>query len=300
MSLSRPGPSPALPDELRGELPALRDLAVDLAEKAAALVEGGRAAAISDVETKTSRTDVVTAMDRASEDYLRRRLAAERPGDGVFGEEAGAGAGHRAGAAALTWVVDPIDGTVNYLYGRPEYTVSVAAVLGDPQADNGWWPVVGAVANPRTREVYHAYDGGGAFLRGPDGQRPVRASAVTDPGLVLLATGFGYEAHIRAEQARALVEILPAVRDIRRGGSAAWDLCTVASGVVDGYAERGVHVWDVAAGWLIAAEAGATVLTWDGGPDRPPGVLAAPPAVAGPLAHLLEGSYRRAVGGAPA
>ena len=291
-----PDGRPDIPERLRPELPALRDLAIDLAVGGGALVLAGRAEAVADgVATKSTRTDVVTVMDRACEDYLRRRLAAERPGDAVLGEEAGVG--RAAGVPSderVTWVVDPIDGTVNYLYGRPEYAVSVAAVVGDPTVAGAWRPVAGAVTNPETGQIYHAYVGGGSYLRTPEGERRLVVTDVTDVAMVLLATGFGYDAEVRREQARALTRILPGVRDIRRGGSAALDLCTVASGVVDAYAERGVHAWDVAAGWVVATEAGAQVSTWESGPDRPAGLLAAPPAVAPALAELVVRAYRQA------
>lgn len=292
---------PEVPAELRVALPALRDIAVDMAVGAGELVRAGRADAVAHaVATKSTRTDVVTVMDRLSEDYLRRRLAVERPGEAVLGEEAGIDKIRGAKRASpVTWVVDPIDGTVNYLYGRPEYAVSVAAVVGDPTVEGAWRPVAGAVANPETGQVYHAYDGGGAHLRDRAGARPLAVTDVAELAVALLATGFGYAADVRREQARALVEILPAVRDIRRGGSAALDLCAVASGVVDAYAERGVHVWDVAAGWLIATEAGAEVLTWDGGPGRPRGILAAPPPLLAELLELISGAHQRARSATP-
>lgn len=281
---------PAVPEALLPELPALRALAIDLAQSAGRLVRAGRAETLAThggVSVKSTRTDVVTAMDRACEEFLRERLATARPGDAVLGEEAGV-----AGTpGAVTWVVDPIDGTVNYLYGRPEYAVSVAAVIGDPCAPGAWTPVAGAVANPVLQEVYHAHLGGGAALRTPAGEVPLRVNDVRELALTLLATGFGYAADVRREQARALVGILPVVRDIRRGGSAALDLCAVASGVVDAYAERGVHPWDVAAGWIVAAEAGASVHAWDSGADRPLGLLAAPPMIAEPLHRLLLHAY---------
>lgn len=290
---------PDVPDDLRAQLPGLRDLAVDLALGAGELVRTGRRAALADqVGTKSTATDVVTVMDRASEAYLRRRLAAERPDDAVLGEEEGIARarGTSATPSPVTWVVDPIDGTVNYLYGRPEYAVSVAAVVGDPTRPGAWRPVAGAVANPETGEIHHAYAGGGAHLRDRSGEpdRALACTAVDTVSMTLLATGFGYAADVRREQALALLEILPAVRDIRRGGSAALDLCTVASGVVDAYAERGVHAWDVAAGWLVAAEAGAQVRTWSSGSDRPWGVLAAPSSVAPQLTELVQGAYLRA------
>ena len=292
-------PAGLLPPHLIAQLPELRDLAVRVAVEAGELVAGGRERALADagaVGTKSTDTDVVTVMDARSEELLRERLAALRPGERILGEEqgqSGPGAGPHA-VSGITWVLDPIDGTVNYLYGLPEYAVSVAAVVGDPTRDGAWWPVAGAVARPATAEVYSAHRGGGASLRGPEGSLTLRCSVVDRLSMTLLGTGFGYDAAIRAEQARALVEILPAVRDIRRGGSAALDLCRAAQGALDAYAERGVHVWDVAAGVLVAAEAGASVGTWDGGAGRPRGVLAAPPSLRPALEALMTSAYARA------
>ena len=292
---------PEIPADLRGDLPALRDLAIDLAVGAGELVRTGRANAVTEqVGTKTTRTDVVTVMDRASEDYLRRRLAKERPGDLVLGEEAGVGetrgsqSRRSRSARSVTWVVDPIDGTVNYLYGRPEYAVSVAAVVGDPTVAGAWRPVAGAVVNPASGQLYHAYDDGGAALRDAAGEQALRVNDVAERGWPCSPPDSATPRSVRREQALALLDILPAVRDIRRGGSAALDLCAVASGVVDAYAERGVHVWDIAAGWLIAAEAGAHVAAWESGPNRPPGLLAAGPSLAGPLLAAVQDAYRRA------
>ncbi len=299
--MNRPDPAvapPSLSEELRAALPELRALAVDLASDAGRLVVRERAAALAGsgaVDTKSTATDVVTVMDRRSEQHLRGRLARERPGERVLGEEEGVDVRHQAREGeALTWVLDPIDGTVNYLYGSSEYAVSVAAVLGDPTRADRWWPVVGAVAHPATSRVFHAHLGGGAALSGPDGSTDLTCSSAERLDLTLLSTGFGYDAAVRREQARALVEILPEVRDIRRAGSAALDMCRVAAGLVDAYAERGVHVWDVAAGWLVAAEAGAQVSTWDGGPSRPRGVLACPPAVYPALEALVSRAYAHA------
>lgn len=303
------GPSHGLPaglvsPKLVAQLPALRDLAVRLAVEAGELVSAERERALNDagaVGTKSTDTDVVTVMDARSEELLRGRLARLRPGDRILGEEEGASEPESAGpeeGSGLTWVLDPIDGTVNYLYGLAEYAVSVAAVVGDPTRDGAWWPIAGAVSRPASGEVYSAHLRGGATLRGPAGTSALRCSGVDRLRMTLLGTGFGYDAAVRAEQARALVEILPAVRDIRRGGSAALDLCRTGAGRLDAYAERGVHVWDVAAGWLVAAEAGADVGTWDGGAGRPRGVLAAPPALRPALEALMTGAYARAVAGA--
>lgn len=305
-------PSPAAgppPDVLRQELiahlPALRALAVRLAVEAGELVAGerdGALAAADAVDTKSTDTDIVTVMDRRSEALLRGRLAQLRPGERILGEEEGASevpAGRPGAFGELTWVLDPIDGTVNYLYGLAEYAVSVAAVVGDPTREGAWWSVAGAVSRPATGEVYSAHLGGGATRSDTQGTRLLRCSRVDELAGTLLGTGFGYDAAIRAEQGRALVEILPAVRDIRRGGSAALDLCHVAEGTLDAYAERGVHVWDVAAGALVAAEAGASVGTWDGGSGRPRGVLAAPPALRPALEELMTSAYARATAESP-
>ena len=276
--------------DLRERLPGLRELAVDLASGAGELAVRGRSAALADgggVGVKSTRTDVVTAMDRAAEDYLRERLARERPGDAVLGEEAGA----HGSPSEVTWVLDPIDGTVNYLYGREEYAVSVAAVFGDPSRPGAWRRVAGGVARPASGGVYHAHDGGGAGRSVAGAEVALRVGDCSDLGLALLATGFAYDAAMRREQARALVRILPAVRDIRRGGSAALDLCAVAEGTADAYVERGVHAWDVAAGWVIALEAGAAVSWWDSGPQRPLGIAAASPTLAPALAALIAAAY---------
>ncbi len=298
-------PAGMLPAELIAQLPGVRDLAVRLAVEAGQLVADEREralAAAGAVDTKTTDTDVVTVMDRRSEELLRARLAHLRPGERILGEEEGASelsAGGPGPGVGITWVLDPIDGTVNYLYGLAEYAVSVAAVVGDPTREDAWWPVAGAVARPASGEVYSAHLGGGASLRGPRGTRPLRCSRADRLAGTLLGTGFGYDTIIRAEQAGALADILPAVRDIRRGGSAALDLCHVAEGALDAYAERGVHVWDVAAGVLVAAEAGASVGTWDGGAGRPRGVLAAPPALRPALEELMIGAYARATSESP-
>ncbi|MBW3086152.1 3'(2'),5'-bisphosphate nucleotidase CysQ [Austwickia sp. TVS 96-490-7B] len=283
------------------DLVELRQLAVELAIDGALLARDGRGAALARagaVDTKSTQTDVVTVMDRAVEERLRGRLAVARPQDAVLGEEAG-----QHGRSSLTWVLDPIDGTVNYVYGREEYGVSVAAVLGDPAIPGRWVTVAGAVAAPARGVVFHAHRGGGArcdeigTVRGDMGGVGAEASgtlsvtSVDDLAVTLLATGFAYDSDRRVEQAQALVPVLGQVRDIRRGGSAALDLCAVAAGTVDAYAERGVHVWDVAAGMLIAAEAGAQVGFWIAGPRAETGVMAASPGISAPLAALMTQAY---------
>jgi myo-inositol-1(or 4)-monophosphatase len=218
--------------------------AVSLAAEAAELVVAQRITAVGQVTTKSTETDVVTAADRASEQLIRTRLADLWPDAHVLGEEEG-------GAEAtdgLVWVVDPIDGTVNYLYGAPSYAVSVAAQVDGVS-------VAGAVVEPATGRTWTAARGQGAWLDG----RPL---AVSDAGrleLALVATGFAYDAGRRGRQARMWAELLPRVRDIRRGGSAALDLCAVAAGWVDAHVEHGLNRWDWAAAALIAQEAGAVL-----------------------------------------
>ncbi|MEU4391987.1 inositol monophosphatase family protein [Kribbella sp. NPDC023855] len=245
-----------------------QQLAVRLAEAAgeellkrqAGLVGGG------EVETKSSVSDPVTAADRASEQLIVDGLAAARPGDGLLGEEGAS----KASSTGYTWVIDPLDGTVNYLYGRPDWCVSIAV-------EDEAGAVVGVVHQPTTGITWSATRGEGAFR---DGRRlgPVNAVGLAT---ALVSTGFSYLPERRAEQADHLSRLLPVVRDIRRGGSAALDLCSVADGTVDAYYEHLIQRWDVAAGGLIAREAGAEVTALSDG------VLAAAPELAAALAELL-------------
>nr|WP_275895845.1 inositol monophosphatase family protein [Austwickia chelonae] len=268
-------------------------MAVELASGTAELAVSGRESALCDentVDTKSTSSDLVTAMDRACEEYLRAQISDRRPQDGILGEEAGVSGSFDG----ITWVVDPIDGTVNYVYGRPEYAVSVAAVVGDPTVPGAWQPIAGAVCSPVSGQIFHAGIGAGACVDSPAGAQALRCTSVSEIGQTLLATGFGYAPERRLLQAHALVEILPTVRDIRRGGSAALDLCSVASGIVDAYAEVGVNPWDIAAGWLIAQEAGAQISFWSAGPDLPQGIAASSPAVAQEVHHLMTHAYELA------
>jgi len=240
---------------------ALLALAEEVARRAGELVRSGGPGQVEVETTKSSPTDVVTATDRAAEDLVRSLLGELRPQDGVLGEEQG----WVPGASGLTWVVDPIDGTVNYLYGIPAYAVSVAVVTGRPDVDGGWEPLAGCVYDVAGGHAFTAARGRGAWLdRGRLGQvaRPVPAL-----DQALIATGFGYRAERRRAQARVLVELLPSVRDVRRFGCSALDLCGVAAGRYDGYYERGLHTWDFAAALLVATESGVTVT---GGAGRAP------------------------------
>lgn len=251
----------------------LLDLACGVARQAGRLITEGRAARLS-VGTKSTATDVVTEMDTASERLIIGALRAARPGDAVLGEESGAS----AGSSGVRWVIDPIDGTVNYLYGLPPYAVSIAAEVDGQVA-------VGVVYDPVLDELYAARRGGGATCNGA----ALRCSEQAELGQALVATGFGYAAERRAAQARLLCSVLPAVRDIRRQGSAALDLCSVARGRVDAYYERGLFPWDLAAGGLVAREAGARVEGLHGTPAGDPLTVAAPPQLFRALHDLLAG-----------
>ncbi|MBA3783069.1 inositol monophosphatase family protein [Nocardioides sp. InS609-2] len=219
----------------------LRDLALDVARQAAVLVAERREAGVSVADTKSSAVDVVTEADRASEELIRGLLVAARPDDAILGEEAD----DRPGTSGVRWVVDPIDGTVNYLYGLPEYAVSIAA---EWQGE----VVAGVVLNVATGVEYAAAKGAGATRDG----EPLRVRPVPPVAQRLVLTGFGYLAEVRAHQAACVARLLPQVRDIRRMGSCALDLCHVAEGSADGYVEEGPQPWDWSAGSLVVTEAG--------------------------------------------
>jgi fructose-1,6-bisphosphatase/inositol monophosphatase family enzyme len=224
------------------------------------------------VETKSSMTDMVTEIDRWSEATIVDTIAALRPADGFLGEE-GASLPSETG---VVWVIDPIDGTTNFLYDLPGFSISIAARVDGVD-------LVGAVHDPIRDERFRAIQGRGATRNGA----PIHASAIADLGTSLVATGFSYEADRRRAQAEALTILLPEVRDIRRFGGAALDLCAVACGRVDAYYERGLGPWDCAAGAVIAAEAGAIVQ------DRqPPGgaFAAAAPGIAAEFFALVDNS----------
>lgn len=255
----------------------LAELAAGCAEEVGKRIRTMREEGVRVAATKSSITDVVTAADREAERLLVEALTRARPEDGVLGEE-GAGV---IGTSGITWVLDPIDGTVNYLYDIPAYAVSVAATVADPDAfADGRRAIAGAVYNPRTGELFHAWHEGGAYLNGT----PIRVvDGAERPSLAhaLVGTGFGYTAERRKEQASVVAELLPQVRDIRRIGAASYDLCLLAAGRLDAYYERGLQPWDYAAGAHIAHEAGARLLGRDA--DTPPGeplLVAAAPGLA--------------------
>ncbi|ABW14559.1 Inositol-phosphate phosphatase [Parafrankia sp. EAN1pec] len=290
----------APPSTLRPAPAALLDLGLDVAREAGALLVTGRAGTVAAEATKSSPTDVVTALDRASEALVARRLREARPDDGLLGEEGS----DTAGTSGVRWIVDPLDGTVNFLYRLPNWAVSIAAEL-DGEI------VAGVVHAPAMGVTYTAVRGGGAFRwetpvgtdrggdqgagtgagapLGPTAGEPTKltGSAVTELGGALVATGFGYTERRRTTQAAVLTRVVPRVRDIRRMGAASLDLCAAAAGIVDAYYERGLHPWDHAAGALIAAEAGLRVGGLDGREVSEDLVIAAPPSLFANLTALL-------------
>jgi myo-inositol-1(or 4)-monophosphatase len=226
------------------------------------------------VRTKSTPTDVVTQMDTAAERLIATTINASRPDDAMLGEEGQADdalAGRR-----VRWIVDPIDGTVNYLYGLPQWAVSIAAEVGGVV-------VAAAVLDPSKDELFTAELGGGGRLNGV----PIRVSACAELAQALVGTGFGYDASRRARQAQVLTGVLPLVRDIRRLGAASLDLCALACGRLDGYFERGLNLWDHAAAGLIAAEAGARVEGLRGRPPDGDLLVAATPGVFEALHDLV-------------
>ena len=268
----------ALPDPAL--LADLRALAERVARSAGELVRSGRPDQVQVASTKSSPVDVVTQMDADSEALLRRLILSERPDDAILGEEEG----HVAGASGLTWVIDPIDGTVNYLYGIPAYAISVAVVAGTPDPAL-WTPLAGCVFHVVDGRTWTASRGGGATLDG----RQLRVNAAKPLAQSLVGTGFGYASERRAAQALVLTHVLPLVRDIRRIGSAAIDLCMVADGSLDLVYERGLNPWDMAAGGLVVTEAGGALTGLQGRPAGPDMTVAGAPASVEELAGILAG-----------
>lgn len=258
----------------------LLSLAVAIALEAGELLDEHRTRP-EVVGTKSSPTDVVTEMDQAAERLIRARILAERPDDAILGEEGG----QTGGDAPVRWIVDPLDGTVNYLYGLPDWAVSIAAEVGG-------LVVAGAVCVPRRNALYGAVAGGGAWLAVrdvPADRRTLACRGAASLSTALIATGFGYERGRRVVQGQVLSAVLPRVRDIRRNGACSVDLCSLAAGNVDGYYERGVQYWDIAAGTLIAREAGAVVGGLAGKPAGPSMTIGAGPALFAELHNLLLG-----------
>jgi len=254
---------------------ALLALAIDLARRSGALALSMHAGlgAHGDQEVKATPTDVVTAADRASEQLLVDGIRSARPGDGILGEEGASD----DGTTGVRWVVDPIDGTVNYLYGLPQWAVSIGVEVDGRT-------VAGAVLNPAADELFTATLGGGAFLNGA----PLRCTGAAELAQALVATGFGYDARRRTAQARVVQEVLPRVRDLRRLGAGALDLCAVGAGRVDAYYEQGLSPWDMSAGLLVATEAGAVVGGLSGRAPSHDLVIASAPGVFDALHDVLR------------
>jgi len=260
----------------------LLKIAVEAARLAVDLIYTERPTAFW-IEQKSSATDHVTEMDLASEQLIRKIISDHRPGDRIIGEEGQLSLGTlNTESPEVVWFVDPIDGTTNYVYDLPGYAVSIAAQI-DGQT------VAGLVADPTHDRVYSATLGGGAFCNSAlIHLRPSRSDSHQELlATALVATGFSYSAERRARQGKVIAELLPQIRDIRRMGSAALDLCSVASGRVDGYFELGLSPWDWLAGGLIATEAGAELGPLDPTADDSAGLLAAGPELFSPLRELL-------------
>jgi myo-inositol-1(or 4)-monophosphatase len=229
----------AQPPDPRGA--ELRDLALATAREAGELVLRLREQGVEVAATKSSEIDIVTRADQAAEALVKERLLGARPGDGMVGEEGD----DLPGTSGVVWIVDPIDGTVNYLYGHPHFAVSIAAEV-DGEV------VAGVVVAPALGLEYVATRGGGSTCNG----RPLRPRAAVPLGERLVATGFSYEQPARAREATYISRLLPRVRDLRRQGSCALDICGVAAGTLDAYVEEGPHIWDHAAAGLVVLEAG--------------------------------------------
>jgi myo-inositol-1(or 4)-monophosphatase len=257
----------AAPDELR----ELLALASDLALQAGRIHADGRRTVLT-IETKSSPTDVVSQVDKEAESLIVNRLRSERPDDGLLAEEGSL----RDGTSGVRWLVDPLDGTTNYVYGYPAYAVSIAAEQ-DGRA------VVGVVLDSSSGRLYQAVLGHGAVCDG----RPVCARELDDISRALVATGFSYDAAQRTQQGAVIAAALGRIRDIRRGGTAALDLCHIAAGEVDAYWELDLSPWDYAAGTLIAREAGAAVEHLAAAHGRGPAVVAAHPTLMPAFLDLL-------------
>jgi myo-inositol-1(or 4)-monophosphatase len=262
------GAGASVPGDASVSPAALLALARRIAVQAAEFAVAARRVGVEVAATKSTPTDIVTATDRETEKLIRSLILAARPDDGIVGEEDLA----HVGSSGINWVVDPIDGTVNFLYGIPAWAVSIAVVEGAPEPGR-WNALAGVVANPVTGEVFEASAGGGARL----GARELAVNAGVGLSQALVGTGFSYSAERRRAQAEVLLELLPRMRDVRRVGSAALDLCAVAAGRIDAFYERGLNAWDHAAGALIAREAGARVGGIGGGPESAELLVAAAP-----------------------
>jgi myo-inositol-1(or 4)-monophosphatase len=279
-----------------GDEAELLELAIEAARMAGALLlERVRHGAEREVTSKSTPTDLVSEADVASQRAIRELLRERRPADGFLGEEEGES---EPGTSGLRWVVDPLDGTVNFLFGIPQWCVSVA--VGDDART-----IAGAVFDPNRDELFSATRGGPAELSDPRGVDALKPGIGADPehqpgaaagpaadalASVMVATGLAYDAGVREAQAQVLARLAPRVRDIRRFGSAALDLAWTAAGRFDAYYERSVKQWDIAAGALVCERAGLQIHELQAHGELPWGILAAPPALAEPLLELVSGS----------
>lgn len=260
------------PGGVGDEPEALLELAVTASRSAGELLASRFAAGHEQaVASKSTPTDLVSEADLTSERTIRALLAERRPDDGFLGEEGS----EVMGTSGLRWVVDPLDGTINFLFGIPQWCVSIAV-----EDEEGC--LAGAVFDPGRDELFTALRGGQPYLNG----NPLRASGRTDPATAMVATGFAYDADVRAAQALVLARVVAQVRDVRRFGSAALDLAWTAAGRYDAYYERTVKPWDIAAGTLICQAAGLEVLDLPVHPSLPWGILVADPGLTGPLMAL--------------
>jgi len=250
----------------------LLHVAVTLAKQAGAMAFEGRRKGLQNVQTKSTATDMVTEFDKASEVMIVQGLASMRPDDAIIGEE---GASH-SGTSGITWHIDPIDGTTNFLYALPTWAVSIGAV--DEQG-----PIAGAVYIPALDEMFSATRGGGAFCNG----EAIHCNPLDDVSKALVCTGFSYAAEQRTVQATRVARFIHQVRDIRRFGAASIDMCFVACGRFDAYFEENLHSWDIAAGELIAREAGCKTGDFEGNDIRPAQVLVSPPQIFSQLSTLI-------------
>lgn len=261
------------------ELVELRALCAELARGAGDIAIAGRDRRIGAAQlpgtTKSSTTDIATEFDRAAEAFVVERIREARPDDAIVGEEGTSD----PGTSGYSWFIDPIDGTTNYVYDQPAWSNSVAVALDGEM-------IAGAVFVPPLDELFSAALGHGATLNG----RSIGASTETDLSLALVGTGFGYQPEQRRQQAERLAVLISQVRDMRRLGSAAFDLCMVACGRLDVYYELQLNSWDAAAGELIAREAGAITSDFSGGPARHDEMLVAAPGVHRAFLNALQTS----------
>lgn len=253
----------------------LRRIAADLARAAGDMALAGRRRGLTDVSTKSSSTDMVTEFDRASEAMIVEGLRTARPDDAIVGEEGAS----RPGSSGVEWFIDPIDGTSNFCFDLPTWAVSIGARDSDG-------PLAGAVYAPALGEMFTAHRGGGATLNG----EPIGCRTNTDLADALVVTGFSYSPSERVRQSRRIPLMIDQIRDVRRFGAAAIDLCFVASGRADAYFEENLHWWDLVAGQLIVSEAGGVVTDFAGGDVHPSNVLAAGRGVHAAMVDLLERS----------